>query len=136
MTLKSYSPSLSVQEKIESQMQNFFEEERWETIVLFSSEGLLLAACGSSETHNQDNLLEFAFSLIGTTSLLKNDLPVKEITIQSKGRILLVFRFFEAWKETLILAAVVRGRIGYKRAMGKLMKHIRDLYSESERQLA
>jgi len=127
MTPGSNPPSLSVQEKIESIMQVSQQEGRWESIYLFSSEGLLLAGSSGSRDHSQDRLLEFAFSLIETTALLEKDLPVKEVTIRSKTRAYMVFRYFHAWDDALILAAVVRGRKGYKRAMSGLMKYIQEL---------
>jgi len=108
-------------------MQASQHEERWDCIYLFSSEGLLLAGSSGSGDHSRDSLLEFAFSLIETTALLENDLPVKEITIRSKTRATMIFRTFRAWDDDLILAAVVRGRKGYKRALSRLMKYIQEL---------
>ena len=122
---------MSLQEKIESVMQTSHQEERWESISLFSSEGLLLASWGGSEDVTQDSLLEFAFSLIETTHLLEENMTVKEINIRSQGRRRMVFSYFQAWEEALILAAVVQGRKGYKRAMGKLIKHIQSVYTEN-----
>ena len=66
--------------------------------------------------------LEFAFSLIESVRLLGNDLSVKEITIRGSERKTMIFKYFNAWDDELILAAVVSGRKGYKRAMGKLIK--------------
>ena len=113
-------------------MQASHQEERWESIFLFSSEGLLLASWGSSEDLTQDRLLEFAFSLIETTHLVEENLPVKDITIQSRGRRHMVFRFFTACDESFILAAVIQGRKGYKRAIGKLIRHIEDVYTDRD----
>jgi len=114
--------SLPLQQQLERSMKNFLEEERWEAMTLFSSEGLPMASTGYSLVYNQENLLEFAFSLIESVRLLGNDLPAREITIRGREGKTLVFKYFEAWDDELILAAVVTGRKGYKRAMGKLIK--------------
>ena len=128
----SSQAEMSLQEKIESVMQTSHQEERWESIILFSSEGLLLASWGSSEDLTQDRLLEFAFSLIETTHLLEENMAVKEINIRSQGRRMMVFRYFQAWEEALILAAVVHGRKGYKRAMSRLIRHIQEVYTDRD----
>ena len=114
--------NMPLQQQLETYMKSFQEEERWEAMTLFSSEGLPMASVGYSLIYNQENLLEFAFSLIESVHLLGDDLPAREITIRGRERKTLVFKYFEAWDDELILAAVVSGRRGYKRAMGKLIK--------------
>lgn len=114
--------NMPLQQQLETYMKSFQEEERWEAMTLFSSEGLPMASVGYSLIYNQENLLEFAFSLIESVRLLGDDLPAREITIRGRERKTLVFKYFEAWDDELILAAVVSGRRGYKRAMAKLIK--------------
>ena len=116
-----------VQAQIEEAMQAFCDEERWESIFLFSSEGLLMARCGRSESYGQENLLEFVFALKNVWELLDDDLPAKEITVRGMHRRTLVFQGFMEWGERLTLAAVLSGRKGYRRAMRRLMKRIHDL---------
>ncbi|MBN2105428.1 hypothetical protein JW835_15420 [bacterium] len=117
----------SVQAAIEKTMRIFESEDRWECVRLFSSEGLLMAGHGLSPVYGHDQLLEFSFSLIETVKLLGSEQPVKEIVIQGKNRRRLVFHFFESWGEPAVLAAVLHGRKGYKRAMTKLMKLIQNI---------
>jgi len=121
------SSGSTVQAEIEAAMRDSGEGERWESIFLFSSEGLLMARHGFSPAYDEENLLEFAFSLIGVVRLIENDLPVKEIVVKGKEKKRLVFRYFEAWGEQVVLAAVVSGRKGFRRAIGKLMRFIRGL---------
>ena len=87
----------SVQSAIETTMQTFESEDRWECIQLYSSEGLLLAGHGVSPVYGHDQLLEFCFSLIETVRLLGTEQPVKEIIIRGEKKRHLVFRFFESW---------------------------------------
>lgn len=112
---------------IENRMRVFLEEARWESVALFSSEGLLMAKGGASTAYEEEVLLEFAFSLLETARLTGNELPIKEITLKGKERKTLVFRYFNALNDELILAAVVSGRKGYKRALNNLIKEIQNL---------
>ena len=85
------SDSLSgIQGKIEQKMKQFGEEDRWERIILFSSEGLPMASHGNSSSYNNENLLEFAFSLIDAVKLLSKDLPVMDIVIRGQKKRLLI----------------------------------------------
>ena len=118
--------AVPLQERIELVMNSFHREDRWESIYLFSCEGLLLAGCGRSEDEKQDSLLEYAFSLIETSRLMEEK-SVREINIQIHGRRYMIFRYFTAWDESLILAAVVSGKKGYKRAIGRLIRHIQEV---------
>ena len=121
----STTPGTPIQSKIEAAMKRFHEEERWESIFLFSSEGLLMASQRTSTAYGEENLLEFAFSLISMIRLLEDDIPVKEITVRGRNRKTLLFRYFDALGDDLVLAAVVSGKKGYRRALGKLVKLIR-----------
>lgn len=120
----SSKSGLPIQSEIEAAMEAFRNEERWVSIFLFSSDGLIMASNGSSPDYGEENLLEFAFSLIDSVKLLEDDLPVKEITVKGRNRKTLVFRYFDAWDDELILAAIIAGRKGYRRALGKLIKLI------------
>jgi hypothetical protein len=122
---QSLSSRIPVQAEIEAAMAEFHQEKRWESIGLFSSDGLLMAKYGMSSVYGEDNLLEFAFSLIDLVKLLGDDLPTKEIAVRGKNRKTLVFRYFEAWDEEFILAAILSGRKGYRRAVDKLIKLIK-----------
>ena len=116
-----------VQSEIESAMRIFYDEQRWESIFLFSSEGFMMAGCGASDSYKRDHLLEFQFSLIQLLELLGDELPVKEVIIRGKDRKILAFRHFQAWDEDFMLAAIIGGRKGYRRAMGQLIKRIQSL---------
>jgi hypothetical protein len=117
----------TVQETIEKAMRSFGEKDRWESMYLFSSEGLLMAREGKSDAYNEENLLEFAFSLIETVRLLGGNIPVKEITIRGREKKMLIFQYIEAWEEYVILAAVISGKRGYRRAVNKVVKQIQNV---------
>ena len=117
----------SIQTSIEKAMQEFETEDRWECIQLYSSDGLLMAGYGFSHVYSHDNLLEFSFSLIETAMLLDSEPGVKEIVIRGTEKRRLVFQFFQAWDEIVVLAAVLHTRKGYRRAMARLIKLIRNI---------
>ncbi|MCJ7811880.1 hypothetical protein MUP95_00985 [bacterium] len=125
--------NISVQSKIEMAMKECGEGERWESIFLFSSEGLLMAHSGISSDYSEESLLEFAFSLNDLVKLLRNDLSVKEIIINGIHKKKLVFRYFYAWSNQVVIAAVISGRKGYRRALGRLIKWICQYVAEREK---
>lgn len=114
----------SIQSRIEAVMKRFGSEGRWECIFLFSSEGFPMAKSGQSDSYDEEKLLEFAFSLVSTVKILGSHPPVKEVSIRGEGHQSLVFRYFEAWGESMILAAVVSGKRGYRRALQETIKRI------------
>ncbi|HHS12863.1 MAG TPA: hypothetical protein ENN03_03730 [bacterium] len=118
------NPSSSVQEAVEAAMDRHTEDSRWEAIYLFSSDGFVMARSGRTEMDLEACLLQFVFALTGTVELLDENQPAGEICIRTfKGR-RLIFRFFKAFEESMILAAVTQGRKGYIRAMNSLIREL------------
>ena len=119
------APTSSPQARIEQQMRQGMKENRWQVMVLFSSDGLIMAHCGHSDA-TEDRLLELAHSFTETILLMEKS-PVKEITVRALHGRLLVFRCFRALDDDLILAAIHAGRKGFRRAMNHLIRLIRSL---------
>jgi len=122
------STVLSVQSRIEQLMKNYCDEERWESIYLFSSDGLLIASYRSESSYTEEILLEFAFTLINGAMLLGNELKVKEILLRDSSRKQLIFHYIKAFDEEFIIAAVSDGRKGFRRAMSRLEKQVSSIY--------
>lgn len=125
----THSPTsvMPIQKEIETAMELYNDKERWESIYLFSSEGFLLAHRGTAWDSGEENLLEFTFSIITSVKLAENCLSVEEIAIRAHDHKMLVFYYFDAWNDNMVLAAVVSGRRGYRRALRRLIKQIRSL---------
>jgi hypothetical protein len=118
---------IPVQAKIEAAMDTYQEGDRWESIVLFSSEGLPMAGQGTLNAYGEGDLLQFAFSLIEAVRLLCGDASEREVLIRgNKGKIL-SFHYFKAWNEPVILAAVASPKRGYRRAVLKLIRYIQNI---------
>lgn len=117
-----------LQTAVENAMHDLgLSENRWETTALFSADGLLMASCGESPVYSRENLLEFCFSLFETVGLLHTANPFDEIIIYGTAGRRMVFRYFEAWGEHMILCAVIAGKKGYRRALTRLISSIRAL---------
>jgi hypothetical protein len=118
---------IPIQAKIEAVMDACQEGDRWESIVLFSSEGLPMASQGKASATPEGDLLQLAFSLLNTVRLLGEDGSVKEVIIRGDEHRLLSFHFFKAWGEPVILAAVTMRKRGYRRALVKLIHYIQQI---------
>jgi len=115
-----------LQARIEAAMDTFREGERWEAAILFSSEGLPLAAHGSSPAYREDDLLQFAQALIPAMRLFGETGPVREAALVGSGGRVLSFHYFSAWGDDMTLALVTPRKTGYRRAAARLIQFIRD----------
>jgi hypothetical protein len=118
---------IPVQARIEAAMDTYQEGDRWECVVLFSSEGLAMARHGKFQSPTEDELLQFGFSLVNAVGLLGEDVPVKEVILRGEEHRQLSFHFFKAWGESVILAAVTAKKRGYRRAVAKLIHYIQHI---------
>lgn len=123
--------AFSVQEKIEQAMSRLGQNNRWESMILFTHDGLPMAQIGHSTQYPEDKLLECAMMLLGTLEAVASQ-PVRECVIRGEGPHRLVFRLFEAGGETLILAIVGSSTKGYFRAMNQVVHAIEQILTHSE----
>ena len=108
-------------------MERFGKEERWERIVIFSRDGLPMAAWGRSEVYGDETLLEVGFSLMETARLLSPEGPVQEFAARGKEGKILVFQYLSVWGEPILLAAVASRRKGYRLALKNLIRDMASL---------
>jgi hypothetical protein len=118
---------IPVQARIEAAMDTYQEGDRWESIVLFSSEGLPMASQGPKDAYGEGDLLQFAFSLIEAVRLLGEGASEREVLIRGDQGKILSFHYFKAWNEPVILAVVASSKRGYRRAVSKLIRYIQDI---------
>ena len=118
---------IPIQARIEAAMDTYQEGDRWESIVLFSSEGLPMASQGRGLAYPEGDLLQLAFSLLNAVRLLGEETPVKEVLVHGGEHRVLSFHFFKAWGESVILAVVMTKKRGYRRALTKLIQHIQQI---------
>jgi hypothetical protein len=118
---------IPVQARIEAAMDEFRAGERWETAILFSSEGLPLASHGSSPAYREDDLLQFTQALISAVRLFGEGAPVREAALYGSGGRVLSFHYFTTWGEDMVLALVTLRKTGYRRAAARLIQFIQGL---------
>jgi len=123
----SSESSKGLESKLKWAMARFGERRRWQALILLSSEGYTLARYGNTKPYSEDLLLEFAYSLNDTAILLDGSKSAKEITLQCNRGLRIIYRYFTAWNEPLVLIAVTAGKWGYKRAMDRLIEYINKL---------
>jgi len=127
--MKTVPESVSpVQADIETVMAEYCHEQRWESIYIFSVDGLKIAGWNPAGSYTEEVLLEFAFTLIHGAKLL-GGMAVKEIILRDSHRRQLVFHYVRASGGSFIIAAVAPGKKGFRRAMAKLEKQIYALYT-------
>jgi len=118
----------NIQDSIEDIIRHYSSEERWDSIYIFSSEGLLIASYNNSD-YPEELLLEFAFTLINGANLLGENLKVKEIILRDIKKRQLIFHYVKFSEDELIIAAVSSGKKGFRRAMGRLEKSLSSIYN-------
>lgn len=116
---------VSPQAVIEDEMKEIIQDGNFELAQLFSDEGLLLAEVIGSGPIAKDNLIEIALhfqEIKKMTDVMDETIAVKEIMLEGKGSRKLVFRFFYAFDQLVILAIVVPPRKAYRKYTNKLMR--------------
>jgi hypothetical protein len=121
---------VSPQQVIEEEMKKIIEIGNFESAQLFSDEGLLLAEVIGNGPVAKDNLIEIALrfqELKKMTDVMDNNIAVKDIIMEGKGRRKLVFRFFNAFEQLVILAIVVPPRKTYRKFTNQLVRLVKNV---------
>ena len=123
----------SPQTIIENEMKRIIDLENFEVAHLFSEEGLLLAAASRTCPVDQDSLDEITLhfqELRKITDVMDNVLDLKEIILEGEGSRKLVFRFFKAFDQLVVLSLVIPPRKTYRKFTNGLVKIIRKVSEE------
>lgn len=118
---------MPVQTAVENLLKRYHAEGRWNLAVLFSSDGFQMARIGEPGEYDDERLLEIAFSLREPVRTIGDPSETWEIMIRKRRGERLVITYFESKDEPLVLAIVIQGKKGYRRALQKVRKTIRDL---------
>ena len=115
------------QELIEKRMKTILQFGNYEAAYLFSREGLPIAQSGSSSDVDPDRLAELSI-MFQDVQRLTNTLGgidnLKEVFVEGNNRRKVVFRFFPAFGEDVVLAVVIPPRKTYRRHTNELQKLI------------
>ena len=109
---------------IETEIKRIVDLGNFEGAFLFSSEGLPLAQVSNASPYQQEDLLEISLNLGKTLTQVSE---VREVIILDRERRKLVFRFFHAFEEPVVLAIVVPPGKVYRAYTNKIIRVIKKL---------
>jgi len=119
---------VSPQTMIESEMQRIISLGNYELAHLFSDEGLPLAETKDEESIERDQLIEISVyfqDIKRIADMMGGMSRLKEIVMEGDNARKIVFRFFEAFDQTVVLVAVVPPRKSYRKLTNQLVRLIK-----------
>jgi predicted regulator of Ras-like GTPase activity (Roadblock/LC7/MglB family) len=118
---------LAPQELIEKKMAAILQFGNYEAAYLFSREGLPIAQTGNSSAVDPERLAELSI-MFQDVQRLPNTLgaidTLKEVFVEGKNQRKVVFRFFPAFGEEVVLAVVIPPRKTYRKHTNDLQRLI------------
>ncbi len=126
-SLPEINPTKVPQVAIEQKMAETVAAGIYEAAHLFSDEGLPIAqaASASSQHVERDRIAEMAIlfqDVRRMASLMGGISRLREVTIEGENRRKIVFRFFRAFEQQVILAVVVPPNKAYRQRTNELEK--------------
>lgn len=115
------------QEAIEKKMAETVASGSIEAAHLFSDEGLPIAQCAGHQNVERDRIAEMAILLHEVrrmAGLMGGISRLREVTIEGENRRKIVFRFFRAFEQPVVLAVVVPPNKAYRQRTNELEKLI------------
>ena len=120
---ENYSP----QENIENFMAEVIKLGNYETAYLLSEEGLTLANSNADEIVPGDRLVEMSVlfqEIQKMADVMGGISEIKELVIEGHNKRKIVFRFFNAFDEKVILSLIIPPQKTYRGLTNKLMRLI------------
>ena len=115
------------QAAIESRMAEIVTAGNIEAAHLFSDEGLPIAQWASQQNVERDRIAEMAImlhELRRMAGVMGGISRLREVTIEGENRRKIVFRFFQAFEQQVVLAVVVPPNKTYRQRTNELEKLI------------
>lgn len=117
----------SPQEKIEAFMSEVIKLGNYETAYLLSEEGLTLANSNANEIVPGDRLVEMSVlfqEIQKMADVMGGISEIKELVIEGHNKRKIIFRFFNAFDEKVILSLIIPPQKTYRGLTNKLMRLI------------
>lgn len=115
------------QVQIEARMKDFVKFGNYEAVYLFSEEGLYLAKAHSDDPLDEERLAEISL-VLNDVKRLANTLGkiqrLKEVFMEGDNFRKIIFRFFKAFGQNVVLVAVVAPHKTYRRYTNDLQRMI------------
>ncbi len=118
------------QDIIEAKMLALIEAGRYEMAHLFSAEGLVMAEAFGSRVIERDRLAEVSVMFQEVRNLAETMGGIsrlREVIMEGQNRRKIVFRFFPAFGQEVILVAVVPPRTAYRLVTNQLVRLIESI---------
>jgi hypothetical protein len=120
------------QATIEKAMQDILAKGFYDAVHLFSDEGLPLAtaanpAANGHKSKDQDSIAEMAIlfhNVRRMAAAMADVTSLREVLIEGVNRRKIVFRFFQAFGQEVVLAVVVPANKSYRKVTNELEKLI------------
>ncbi len=121
---------LSPQIVIETEMKRIIDLGHFEMAHLFSEEGLLLAEANMPGAIDRDSLIEVALhfqELRKTSNIMDEVLKIKEVVMEGENAKKLIFRFFKAFDQMVVLALIIPPKKSYRKFTNNIVKLIQQV---------
>jgi hypothetical protein len=115
---------------IQDAMRAILDSGNYDMVHLFSSEGLPLAECYSNGVVPKDRLVELSIlfrELKQMADLMGKISNIKELILEGNNHRKVVFRFFRAFNQEVVLAIVVPPKKSYRGLTNSLIKTIEEI---------
>lgn len=120
----------SPQEWIEEYMHSVVGQGNYEMAYLFSQEGLPMAEVKGEELIPEDRLVEISMlfqEIVKMADVMGGISELKEIMIEGNNARKIIFRFFDGFDQSLVLALVIPPRKTYRGLTNKLIRIIKKI---------
>ncbi len=120
--------NLAPQEKIENFMKEVIELGNYEMAYLLSQEGLLLAQSKTAEIIPEDRLIEMSVlfqEIQQMADVMAGISEIKELAIEGINKRKIIFRFFNAFDQSVTLALIIPPKKTYRGLTNKLVRLIK-----------
>ncbi len=122
--------SVSPQEKIESFMKEVMESGNYEMAFLLSQEGLTLAQADGEAIVPEDRLVELSIQfqeIQKMADVMGGISEIRELVIEGHNKRKIVFRFFDAFEQSVVLALIIPPRKTYRGLTNKLVRLVKKI---------
>ena len=120
----------SPQELIEDYMKEIIGLGNYEMAYLYSQEGLPMAEIKGENIVPEDRLIEMSMlfqEIIKMADVMGGISELKEIMLEGNNRRKIIFRFFQGFNQSLVLALVIPPRKTYRSLTNKLIRIIKTM---------
>lgn len=130
MDVSIMQEDVAPQDKIESFMKEVIELDHYEMAFLLSQEGLPLAQSRKEEIVPGDRLVEMSIQfqeIQQMADVMGGISEIKELAIEGYNRRKIIFRFFKAFDQSVILALIIPPKKTYRGLTNKLVRLIQKI---------